>query len=81
MSLRQQIVSKSHMQGLRDSLRESFSPNKLAVLLSHTINDPAVQAAMSKAIGSRGESKLDVRVADDITAILLGITNSQEMLA
>jgi len=81
MSLRQQIVSKSHMQGLRDSLRESFSPNKLAVLLSHTINDPAVQAAMSKAIGSKGENKLDVRVADDITATLLGFNNTHEMFA
>ena len=81
MSLRQQIVSKSHMQGLRDSLRESFSPNKLAILLSHTIDDPAVQAAMSKAIGSKGDNNLDVRVADEITATLLGFNNTHEMFA
>lgn len=81
MSLRQQIVSKAHMQTLRNTLRDSFSPNKLALLLSNTISDPAVQASMAKAIGNKGDNKLDVRVADDITASLLGFNNTHEMFA
>lgn len=81
MSLRKHIASKPAMQELRNALRQAFTPNELAQLLTDTITDPSVQAAMTKAIGQKGDNALSVRTADTIAATLLGFNNAHEMLA
>lgn len=77
--LRNTITSNDGMIALRDSIRQTLTPSRTAKLFSNIVTDDKISDIILKAAGKKRDNLMKTRVADALTAEILGFPDTHAM--
>ena len=81
LALRKSISNVHALDAFRAQLRETLTLNTTVSLFSHIIRDPGLKENLHLAVGKKGDDAIKQRVADTLTATMLGFHSANEMFA